>query len=271
MLTEEETWSEIDHKLVSLKLHLAASHLERDTEQKRQEIIQRHHDNIQTVAIPIEIVQLELKKMEKCIATTYRVYREVWRKQGNEITPEFVKAVIRKGVLPEIENQKMRSSNFLVGLFDQPARAGTPMPETWIVSKSEELAQAARKLSAEWQERMEIAATELEHAGKRSAQRSEVQEKMLRSRRGRKRGRRLPQTVALDKAIGRAKEAFTRENGRLPSTKEIATLLANSAHIPLPAGWRQRHGIKSWCNVLNNPRLIRLAAKRFTKVKPPSL
>lgn len=103
------------------------------------------------------------------------------------------------------------------------------------------------------------------------AEKPETKEGALKSRRGRKRGKRLRDTVALDNAIRSAKEELSRESDSPPGTDEIARILANRARIPLPRGWRRKYGARSWKDVLGIRKLLHLASKRFTKVKLRSL
>ncbi len=84
------------------------------------------------------------------------------------------------------------------------------------------------------------------------------------SRRGRKKGTGSKETYLLNKGI---KEA--REDGA-SSTREIVEFLARreqSIKTPLLGGWRKRYNIKRWADIQMNPKFLRLASKRFTKVK----
>ena len=90
-------------------------------------------------------------------------------------------------------------------------------------------------------------------------------------RRGRKRGSQSQETIALDNATRKAKEDIARDGGDPSSTKDIVSVLAAKKVGLLPAGWRQKYGVRSWAEVARIPQILRLAAKRFARVKTPRL
>jgi len=112
---------------------------------------------------------------------------------------------------------------------------------------------------------------QLAHSAQQTSEETPTSQEQLKSRRGRKRGTRSQETVALDEAIKKAKDTLSRKRRGPPSTKEIIPILAKVGTIPLPAGWRAKYGVKSWKEVLSKPQLLKLASKRFAKVRPPSL
>ena len=59
MPTEEATWKQIDHELVTLKLNDVAMNLHRETEKKRNDIRRRNLTNENAATITLELFELE--------------------------------------------------------------------------------------------------------------------------------------------------------------------------------------------------------------------
>jgi hypothetical protein len=89
---------------------------------------------------------------------------------------------------------------------------------------------------------------------------------VLKSRRGRRKGQKYQETVELERAVLEVRAALLSRNVFRPSTEEIVTELAKRGKVPIFRSWRKR-GIASWNRVLSNPRYLRLAAKRLSKIR----
>lgn len=266
MPTEEVAWKQIDHELVTLKLNDVAMNLHRETEKKRNDIRRRNLTNENAATIPLELIELELRQMKQWVFNLYSLYKEVWKIQGKEETPQFIRAVYRKAILPLIKSRTACSRDFLTRRATR-----TSLSRTVLAPQLLELGREAERLRSEWRRKTEIEARQLAHSAQQTAQETPTSQEQPKSRRGRKRGTRTQETVALDEAIKKAKDTLSRKRRGPPSTKEIIPILAEVGTIPLPAGWRAKYGVKSWKEVLSKPQLLKLASKRFAKVRPPSL
>ena len=165
MPTEEATWKQIDHELVTLKLHDVAMNLHRETEKKRNDIRRRNLTNENAATIPLELFELELRQMKQWVFNLYSLYKEVWKIQGKEETPQFIRAVYRKAILPLIEGRTACSREFLTRRATR-----TSLSRSVLAPQLLELGREVERLRSEWRRKIEIEAMELEHAGKRPAQ-----------------------------------------------------------------------------------------------------
>ena len=122
------------------------------------------------------------------------------------------------------------------------------------------MADAARQLKEFWQRKSEIDAKKLEYAAASNPP-------LLKSRRGRKKGQRFPETRDLEKAFQTAMDTLERRGNFRATTKEIVAELAKHGHAPLPRGWSAKYGVKTWHEVLKRPEMLARAAKLFAKIK----
>lgn len=161
MPTEEEVWRQIDHRLVALKLTPVASKLHAESERQRKKIFWRNRTNTNAATIPAELFVLEIEQMQVWPEAAYPVYKEVCQKQGKDTTPEFIRAVFRKAIVPLIEGRRACSREFLT---NHATRTG--MSRSLLGPQLQELEREAARLIAEWRRRTEIEALELEYSEK---------------------------------------------------------------------------------------------------------
>jgi hypothetical protein len=177
--TEEATWKQIDHELVTLKLHDVAMNLHRETEKKRNDIRRRNLTNENAATIPLELFELELRQMKQWVFNLYSLYKEVWKIQGKEETPQFIRAVYRKAILPLIKSRTACSRDFLTRRATR-----TSLSRSVLAPQLLELGREAERLRSEWRRKTETVAIELEHSRKvRSKHRRSILEKKKAGRR----------------------------------------------------------------------------------------
>jgi len=183
--TEEATWKQIDHELVTLKLHDVAMNLHRETEKKRNDIYWRNRTGGNAATIPLELFELELRQMKQWVFNLYSLYKEVWKIQGKEETPQFIRAVYRKAILPLIKSRAACSREFLTRRATR-----TSLSRSVLAPQLLELGREVERLRSEWRRRTETEAIELEYSEKKRSMRRP------RIRKGKKVRRRQPLTYS---------------------------------------------------------------------------
>jgi hypothetical protein len=152
-------WGLIDHALVRLKLTNLAEEMHQST---RAEIGQIQFDNLQNTnsqAVPTLIIAMHLRRTDESIEETYRVYCEVWEKQGGKKTADFVRAVSANAI-PVIISA--RTNAVIAELSGQRARTGSPIePHN---ARMDNFKQSMNRLAARWARKLEIEAKECEHS-----------------------------------------------------------------------------------------------------------
>jgi len=227
--TEEEVWRQIDHTLVSLKLQQAAKRRERQSETKRKAIYWRNRNNKNAATVPAQFFDLEIEQMREWAATVYQMYDEVRQAQGMEKTPQFVRAVFRKTIIPTIEGRKACSEDFIRNRALRTGASGNPTG-----SQLEELERQAARLQDEWRQKTEIQAMELEHQEKRALQTPSAQEDVQKARRSTRRGIGVSDPLVAQRTaiIMNIKRSLSGFRGNL--SKEIAARLTGMNIKPLP-------------------------------------
>jgi len=154
--TDEDVWNQIDLKLASLRIAgLASEHSEWfKTQQKEIDFKNRNNKNAATV--PGELLGLQIEGINRWAESLCHIYAEVWTAQGKEKTPDFVRTVFHKAIVPAIEAKAGSSAYFL---SNRAIR--TRMPQSILGSRLQELRRAAEKLKADWGRKTETEALEL--------------------------------------------------------------------------------------------------------------
>ena len=159
MADDKFHWGLIDHALVGLKLTNLAEEMHQST---RAEIGQIQFDNIgnsNSQAVPTLVIAMHLRRTDEWIGNTYRVYCEVWKKQGGKKTADFVRA-ISANAIPVIISA--RKNGVIAELSDQCARTGSPIgPHN---ARMESFKRSMSRLAARWGRKLEIEARECEHS-----------------------------------------------------------------------------------------------------------
>jgi hypothetical protein len=190
----------------------------------------------------------------------YHEYFESCRQEFGAFGPELLSAVVNRVILPEIDRTLTSSLRTIEKAFAGPMF----LPETSMACRQSVRA-AARSLAQEWRHRVERQFDESDKQ-RASSEKPAEPESRLRSRVGRKRGRRTAETKLLDKEIRRIRQALAEKSIGSPSTREIAEMLAERK-APIPALWRTRYNVRSWGDVLRNKILLRRASKRISKIQ----
>jgi len=127
------------------------------------------NSNSQTV--PSQIIAMHLRRTDESIEKTYKIYCEVWEKQGHEKTAEFIRAV-SSHVIPIITSA--RKMSVISQLSQERARTGAHIE--LHNARVERFKRSISRLAARWSRKLEIEARECAHSEKatpRSAHRGQ--------------------------------------------------------------------------------------------------
>jgi hypothetical protein len=239
-------------------LKLSEKHEEHDAKTKAmaEDIHWKRGQTLDRSHIPDEIIELVRTQLADWAKVVSQVCEEVREVQGTEKTPEFLETSAYRVLRSEISREKKFIMRLIHKVF---AERGL---EVWVPpEKVYELQHTVPNLMKMLKRDIQIEANELKYRKRQAQQATESPTPRARSRRGRGR---LPfkETRELDNAIKEAKGMCLRE-GLEQSTINILHFLAAKKNIPLPGGWRKKHDIRAWADVLRNPEWLKLARKRL--------
>lgn len=157
MPSQNDIWNQIDHTLVSLKLQQARPQLDRESERKRRKVYARHRGNLNAASIPASLLDVEIEQMGKWAATLYQIYCDAWKAQGRKKTPQFLREIYHRAIVPTVEVRKGDAAEFFTN------RAARTKQTTGLSELLAELERAADRVKDDWRQKTEIEAIEVEH------------------------------------------------------------------------------------------------------------
>lgn len=190
--TEEAVWKHINHRLFRLK-----------TSRLRK----RHDDEVGETITRVSGLQSRNNLIwgyQQWLKVVWETYREVWKLQGQKESPEFLRVVVRKGILPfgNIRKEPLLSyieilisraverlslfngsreprfpsaeeHSLIVDQMFNSFYSGKPLKNPELQAEIDAIAGAVEKICIDWESRIEIKAIELSY---RPAFRDERQE-----------------------------------------------------------------------------------------------
>lgn len=146
--------AQIDRELVSLKISQARKSF-------GEKLQQRFRDDSSTLSEDpfAQIQRVYAQGAGEWAEVVFRIYAEVWQKQGNPQTPDFLRVVLTRGVIPEIEKIILQGKCAIENL----AQISPVSPNVSSLALRK-LAHDADNLWTKWRTRIEIEARELELA-----------------------------------------------------------------------------------------------------------
>ncbi len=118
-----------------------------------------NRQNQNSQAVPTLLVQMHLRRTDEYIEKTYKIYCDVWEKQGYLKTAAFIRAV-SKHTIPLVIS--VRTGAVISQLSAQRSRTGAHIePHDARVTSFK---QAMERLAGRWVKRLRIEARECEHA-----------------------------------------------------------------------------------------------------------
>jgi len=152
-------WSLVDHTLVGLKLSALSEEIRRSITDEERQIRFDNRLNRNSQAVPSLLVQMHERRTDEWAEKTYRVYCDVWEKQGYRKTAEFVRAVSAHAI-PVIV--AARTGAVISQLSAERQRTGSVMePHN---ARMASFKQSMERLADRWARKLKIEARECEHA-----------------------------------------------------------------------------------------------------------
>jgi len=152
-------WGLIDHVLVGLKLSEMSEEM-RDSINAEEGDIRRdnlHNQNSQTV--PTLLIRMYLRRTDEYLEETYKIYCDVWEKQGRTRTAAFIRAVSAHAIPVVIA---ARTNGVVSHLSGIRARTGALIePHN---ARIDSFKQSMQRLARRWVKKLAIEARECEHA-----------------------------------------------------------------------------------------------------------
>ena len=152
------SWQQVDHTLANLMLAQVSEEMGESIRKEEREIRFANRDNQNAVTVPSLCLQMQVRRTDEWAQRTYDAYCDVWRRQGNSLTPQFLRVVCEHGIRTLIS---MRTEAVIASL-EREGRL-TRRPGGWHSAASGEFARSMKRLFAKWQQRAEIDAKALEH------------------------------------------------------------------------------------------------------------
>lgn len=232
---QENIWRQFDHKLLKLKLDEIRTIFDKAESAESEEIVASSTPQISPDLDLIDLAlgprlrmqegaelrDIETTRVNAELGLVYGTYRHVWKLQQKKETPDFLRVVLRKGLLPRLSQMKKKLSD-------------TEFYE----------------LKEEWKSRVEIKARELEW--RQSAPKKESRPRLLTELRGRKRDVSIAER---DRIIALLKNSLAKYRG-IGRNQKIARVLTEQNIAP-PEDWN----VASFDAALHNPKLRKRFAK----------
>lgn len=169
MANDAFSWGLIDHTLVGLKLSELSEEMRKSINAEENQIRSDNRLNQNSQAVPTLLVQMQERRTNEWAEKTYKLYCEVWEKQGFTKTPEFVRAVSAHAIPVIIAARK---SAVIGRLSMERARTGALIePHNARMASFE---RSMRRLAARWAKKLEIEARECEHRDRTAQPKSEA-------------------------------------------------------------------------------------------------
>jgi hypothetical protein len=158
-LMTQFAWNLIDHTLVGLKLSDLSEEMRKSIEDEERQIRDDNRLNQNSQAVPSLLVQMHERRTDEWAEKTYKVYCDVWEKQGYRKTAEFVRAVSAHAIPTIIA---ARTGAVISQLSAERKRTGSVMePHN---ARMASFKQSMERLAGRWARKLNGEARECEHA-----------------------------------------------------------------------------------------------------------
>jgi hypothetical protein len=150
-------WQQIDHEQVRLKLDALAKTMRDEIQAEVKRLRSACRRNRDAAGFPTYFSRLLIVLTGKWAEKTFAIYRDIWEKQGNVMTPSVVLAVAQRVIRPLIQTRKVAATS-------EFRRMGLPYHE------ARELQDRFMHLDEEWKRRLEIEAAKCDYRPRSEAQ-----------------------------------------------------------------------------------------------------
>lgn len=153
---EDRIWTEIDHQIVSLKVRKARVGFDENLQQRlREDSTGKSGGDL------VSIRNRYLQGARQWTEIVFGIYCEVWLAKGNAKSPDFLRAVLTKSILPEIDQIALQVKYLIESI---PLRSPVFF---YITPEYKKFEFEAERLKNEWRTKIEIETLglELEQSG----------------------------------------------------------------------------------------------------------
>jgi len=91
-------WEDIDHSLVNLKLSESAEDMHRKIKEDEKRIQFENQHNLNDGAVPSLVLRMKQEHADALARQVYETYCDVWQKQGQVKSADFVRAVSSRAI-----------------------------------------------------------------------------------------------------------------------------------------------------------------------------
>jgi hypothetical protein len=152
-------WEDIDHSLVNLKLSESAEDMHRKIKEDERRIQFENRHNLNDGAVPSLVLRMKQKYVDARAQQVYETYCDVWQKQGQVKSADFVRAVFARAIKAAIRAR----ARAIAGEFLRFAtRTSFPakIRDAHLLAHRLEM----QRLETRWARRLEAEAKECKHA-----------------------------------------------------------------------------------------------------------
>lgn len=152
-------WQQVDHTLAALMLTEVSEEFRKNINEDERRIRFENRGNENVLAIPAQRLKMHILRTDEWAKRVYDVYCGAWQRQGNALSPEFLRAACANGIGTLVA---ARTGAVIAELELQAAQTNL-YPIEWLRAVTAEFRREMERLFARWQRRVEIEAKTLEH------------------------------------------------------------------------------------------------------------
>jgi hypothetical protein len=219
-------WEDLDQRLLSIREQELAEEMHKLAKEETREVQQRAIESKNGAYYVPEFFKAQLRVLDKWSERLYEIYRDVWEKQGNSITPVFIRAV-RDRALTDLF--AVRHSAVLGDLALRSMRRKKQLNATAL----RDWRRKCDHLKNKWFSRLEVAALEMEHRAKKEHNALNRLPELPASSKPLARKKRAPSTKSLQTEKAKKALAVLWQEHPSASHKEMVTF-AGKVNVPLP-------------------------------------
>ena len=263
----EQIWGQIDHGLAELKIHAAIEQFNKLVNGKLGDMV-LDEKYVSSSALLVEWYPLYKAEEDRLIENIFQIYKEVWKIQGKEVTPQFIRAIYQKVIVP----WKSPNIEYIHDLFKEHSERRESMAQ-FLKPMVDYYPNRLVYIREQWFRRCEIEALELEHirSNNEKLRAADVvnpqndESKIDNSQKATaRRIKRIPDLEVnkrrrLIQSIAESSPKSRRKNLDLLTAQEL-----DGAHIDIQEKWYEYDGVNSWVNALKHPELKDRVQKMFS-------
>jgi hypothetical protein len=158
MPSAEDVWKHFDwrhNRLAKLRILAANKELRKEIERETRCIRQKNSRNSNSAISIVQILDLELRKIDEWANTNYLIHCDLWKMKGHEKSAEFVRSIHNRSIRKLISARGNAVAHEMKHLARRTGNSGA---EPHIASFRRRVAE----LDTEWRQKIEIEALELE-------------------------------------------------------------------------------------------------------------